>query len=316
MGLKVVGGIRFARELFLRALRQFQEDRGLQTAAAIAYYTLFSVFPLLIFLAGAAGLFLGSERAQREIVDAVLGAVPLDQQEGRRTVANAVQSITSPENAWLGLLGLLGMAWSATAMFSVVRQALNRAYRVEVQRPYFQQKLVDLALVMGFGLFFAASTAASAFFRIARARSEDVAALGDVAQGGGLLWDAASYVVPLVFSFVAFTLLYSLVPAEHKRLADVWPGAAAAAVVFEATKFVFSFYLEHFSRYDLIFGSLGAAAIFLFWVYLAAAIMLFGAELASEYPRLRGAEVPPAAPGPPLRQALWRWVRSLFLRST
>lgn len=316
MGLKVIGRIRFVRELFLRALRQFQKNNGLQTAAAVAFYTLFSLFPLLIFLAGVAGLFLGGERAQREIVDAVLRTVPLDQQEGRRTVTNAVQSITSPENAWLGLLGLLGMAWSATAMFSVVRQALNRAYRVEVQRPYFQQKLVDLALVLGFGLFFAVSMGATAFLRIARARSEDLAALGDVAQGGGPLWDAASYAVPLVFSFVAFALLYSLVPAQHKRLADVWPGAAAAAVVFEATKLAFSVYLEHFSRYDLIFGSLGAAASFLFWVYLAAAIMLFGAEIASEYPRLRGAELPPAAPGPPLREALWRWLRSLFLRST
>lgn len=315
MGLKVVGRIRFARELFLCALRQFQKNNGLQTAAAIAFYTLFSLFPLLIFLAGVAGLFLGGEQAQREIVDAVLRAVPLDQQEGRRTVANAVHSITSRENAWLGLVALLGMAWSATAMFSVVRQALNRAYRVEMQRPYFQQKLVDLALVLGFGLFFAVSMGATAFLRIARARSEDLAAVGDVAQGGGPLWDAASYAVPLVFSFVAFALVYSLVPAEHKRLADVWPGAAAAAMVFEATKLAFSVYLEHFSRYDLIFGSLGAAASFLFWVYLAAAIMLFGAEIASEYPRLRGAQPPPAAPGPPLREALWRWVRSLFLRS-
>lgn len=316
MGLKVIGRIRFVRELFLRALRQFQKDNGLQTAAAIAYYTLFSLFPLLIFLAGAAGLFLGSERAQREIVDAVLRTIPLDQQEGRKTVTDALRSIASPGNAWLGLLGLLGMAWSATAMFSVVRQALNRAYRVEVQRPYFQQKLVDLALVLGFGLFFAISIGATTFLRIARARSEELAALGDVAQGAGPLWDVASYAVPLVFSFVAFALLYSLVPAEHKRLTDVWPGAATAAVAFEAAKFGFSIYLEHFSRYDLIFGSLGAAASFLFWVYLAAAILLFGAAMASEYPQLRGAELSPAPPGPPLRKAVWRWLRALFLRSS
>lgn len=304
--------LNFFRTLFLRSLHEFQEDNSLQTAAAIAYYALFSLFPLLIFLAGVTGLFL-SEDAQASITDAVLRAVPLDQQEGRRTVQNAVHSIARPGSLALGIAGLLGMAWAATAMFGVVRQALTRAYGLPHKRPYFQQKLVDFALVIAFGAFFAVSISATAFLRVARTRSEEMAAVGDIARALGFLWDVSSYLLPLGLSFVAFTVLYSLAPPVRKRLADVWLGAAFAAAAFEAAKLAFSIYLEHFSRYDLIFGSLGAAASFLFWVYLSAAIMLFGAKMASVYPRARHGSLPPPAPGPPLPTAAWRFLRGLFV---
>lgn len=286
----------------------------MQTAAAISYYALFSLFPLLIFVTGVFGLFVQSDRVQQDIVDAVLRNIPLDQQEGRQTVAQAVHGVAGSGGAVLGVLGLVGMGWAATSMFAVIRQALDRAYRVERPRPYFQQKLADFGLVIGFGLFFVVSIGATAFLRIVRARSVHMALLGDAAERAGFLWDASSYLIPLVFSFVAFSVVYSLVPAEHKRVRDVWPGALFAALVFEATKLGFSVYLEHFSRYDLVFGSLGAAASFLFWVYLSAAIMLFGAEMASEYPRVRAGEYAGAPPGPPLGEAMWRFVRGLFVR--
>ncbi len=312
MGANVARCLSFLRVLILRSLHEFQEDNSLQTAAAIAYYALFSLFPLLIFLAGVTGLFL-NEQAQTDIVDAVLRTVPLDQQEGRRTVQDAVHSIARPGSLALGIAGLLGMAWAATAMFAIVRQALTRAYGLPRHRPYFQQKLVDLALVIAFGAFFAISIGATAFLRIVRARSEEMAALGDVARAVGLLWDISSYLLPLGLSFVAFSVLYSLVPPAHKSLSDVWPGAAFAAAAFEAAKLAFSIYLEHFSRYDLIFGSLGAAASLLFWVYLSAAILLFGAEMVSVYPRARRGDFPPPAPGPPLHVAAWRFLRGLFV---
>jgi uncharacterized BrkB/YihY/UPF0761 family membrane protein len=105
------------------------------------------------------------------------------------------------------------------------------------------------------------------------------------------------------------------VPAAKVRLRDVWLGALVAAFLFEVTKVGFSIYLENFSNYDLVYGSLGAVAAFLFWVYLAANILLFGAEVASEYPRvLRGdyAEVRPA-PARPLRETVRARLRGLFV---
>lgn len=297
----------------LRALREFQRDNCMQMAAAISYYVLFALFPLLIFVAGILGLFLRSEKLQHDVVNAILDNVPLDQQEGRRTVTDAVRGVTGAGGTLLGLVGLAGMAWAASNLFTVIRNALNRTYQLEQTRPYFQQKLMDLGLVMGFGVFFLLSIGATAFLRIVRARSGELGYLGHLAHRAGFLWDASSYLIPLGFSFVAFSVLYALVPAAHKRLADVWPGALFAALVFEALKLSFSVYLEHFSRYDLVYGSLGAVVSFLFWVYLSANVMLFGAEVASVYPGLRASGYE-EGPGRPLREGVWRAVRGLFVR--
>ena len=109
-------------------------------------------------------------------------------------------------------------------------------------------------------------------------------------------------------------LLYCIVPAARVRPRDVWPGALAAAVLFDVAKIGFSIYLEHFSSYDLVYGSLGAVASFLVWLYLGASIMLFGAEVASEYPRVRRGDYDRGPPGPRRSPAetLRAWARGLF----
>ena len=93
--------------------------------------------------------------------------------------------------------------------------------------------------------------------------------------------------VPAMFSFGAFVVLYRFVPNAPIKIGDVWPGALVAAIFFEVIKNGFSFYLANFGRYDVIYGSLGAVVAFLFWMYLAAVVLLLGAEVASEYPRVR-----------------------------
>jgi membrane protein len=301
--------------LLRRSVQEFLDDDCTQMAAAISYYVLFSLFPLLIFVVGVLGLVLQSSRLQENLINAVLDFIPLTQSEGRDQVSQAVRGVAGVGSGALGLIGLFGAGWSASNMFGVVRRAINTAYDLERRRPFAQQKLLDLAMVIGFGAFFLASVLATAFLRAVRQFSSDIAVLGDAAQQAGIAWDALSYLIPFGLSFLAFTVLYWIVPATTVRLRDVWPGALVAAVLFEGTKIGFAFYLENFSNYDIVYGSLGAVVAFLFWVYLSALILLFGAEIASEYPRvLRGeyreAEEQPAVP---LRQRLVRGIRSLFV---
>jgi membrane protein len=98
--------------------------------------------------------------------------------------------------------------------------------------------------------------------------------------------------------------------------AKVWPGALVAALMFQVLSIGFSIYIESFGSYNLVFGALGAVAVFLFWVYLNASVMIFGAEVAAEYPRMRAGEQA-GMPGvsEPLTQQGWRTVRGLFVRS-
>lgn len=307
--------MRFFLTLGRRSVEEFFQDNCSQMAAAISYYVLFSLFPLLIFLVGVMGLLLQDSKLQEDIIDAVLDFIPLSETEGRDDVTNAVQDVAGVGSGALGLLGLVGMAWSGSNMFGIIRRSINTAFDLEQGRPLVQQKLLDLAMVAGLGLFFLASIAATTFLRVVRDRSEDIPHLGDVADRAGFVWDAASFLLPMALSFAAFAVLYWIVPATRVRLRDVWAGALVAAFLFEAAKIGFSIYLENFSSYDLVYGSLGAVVAFLFWVYLGANILLFGAEVASEYPRvLRGDyDAVERAPPRPLRETVRAKIRGLFV---
>lgn len=274
--------------LFRRSLQKFFADNCTQMAAAISYYVLFSLFPLLIFTVGVLGLVLRSGDLQHDLIEAVLDFIPLTEGEGREQVSEAVRGVAGVGSGALGAFGLLGMAWAGSSMFAAIRRAINTAYGLQRQQPFLQQKLLDLALLLATGTFFLASVATTAFLRTARQFSSELAGVGDAAARAGPAWDALSYLAPFALSFLAFTALYWVVPAAKVRLRDVWPGSLVAAALLEAGKIGFAFYLEKFSLYDVVYGSLGAAAIFLLWVYVSASILLFGAEVAAECRRLGG----------------------------
>jgi len=309
--------IRFLRTLAQRSAANFLGDDCPQLSASIAFYFLFSLFPLLIFAVGITGLFLQDDSAQQDIVDEVLNQVPFDEQNGRSSVEDAVSGVAGPGGGAIGLLGLLGMAWSGSNLFGALRKSLNLIFDdAQFKRPFVQQKLFDLALVLALTLFFLVSIGATAFLRIVRNNSTELGSLGEFADANRLLWDAASYGIPLLLSFVAFTVLYCIVPSRLRSPRQVWPGALVAAVLFEIAKLTFSFYLENFASYDVVFGSLGAAAAFLFWIYLSANLVLLGAEVAAQYPQVPEAGyAQPALQGLklPLRQRTWGAVRSLFV---
>jgi len=308
---------RFIKTLAQRSVTEFIRDDCGHLAAAISYYAIFALFPLLIFIVAAAGLVIQDQGVQDDIVDEVLNQIPLNEGEGRDSVTDAVRGVGNTGSGALGLLALLGMAWSGSSLFGALRRALNAAFDdAESRRPFVPQKAIDLALVLALGFFFLLSVAATAFLRIVRSHSSHLGSLGDAAQGSGLLWDGVSYAVPLVFSFIAFAALYCIVPSRLRSPVQVWPGALVAATVFEAAKLGFSLYLENFSNYDVVFGSLGAVAAFLFWIYVSANIMLFGAEVASEYPRVpETGYKQPVMEGlkPSITQRGWDAFRSLFV---
>ena len=300
---------------FRQAAERFLKDDCPQMAAAISYYALFSIFPLLTFLAGLAGLLLQDDHLREQVVDEVLKNIPFDQGEGRNTVTDAVTGV-SQGSAAIGLLGLLGMAWSGSAVFGAIRKALNTVYEdMAWKRPFVQQKLVDLAMVVAIGFFFLSSIAATAALRIVRTNSKELAGWGDLAERATVLWDVGSFLIPLFLSFGAFLFLYALVPARRRGFREIWPGALLAALLFETAKMSFSLYIEHFANYDVVYGSLGAVVALMFWVYVSSNIMLMGAELAGAFARSARGEARSeiAKTRVPLRIAAVRFIRRLFV---
>ena len=277
--------LRHLRILAVRTFKEFGADNCSQMAAAISYYVLFSLFPLLIFSVGILGLLLRDTKLQQDLVDVVLENIPLSQDKGQNDVAQAVRDIAGTGSGAIGLLGLIGMAWSGSNL-GIIRRSVNLAYDLDVHRPIVRQKLLDLGMVMGFAPFVIASLAATAAVGYVQASSEGLPVLSDASRSLGLFWEVVGFLVPAAISFGAFVILYWFVPATQVRIRDVLLGAGLAAVLFEAAKVGFGIYLTHFSNYNVVFGSLGAVVAFLFWVYISANVMLLGAEVASEYPRV------------------------------
>jgi membrane protein len=279
--------VRQALALLRRSVAEFRDDHCQQMASAIAFHVLFAVFPLAIMAIGIAGLVTQDAHARDSIVAAVVRVVPLSAQ-GRGQLHDLLASAGGGASA-LGLLGLAGAVWSASGMMSAIRTALNIAWDTDAKRPFVRGKLVDLALIVGTLLITGVTlglTVASGIIR------NSAGHLPQALRGITPATVTAARVAVIVISdgllFATFAFLYRFVPAVPTRLHGIWPGALTAAVGMEALQYGFSVYVSFFAHYNRVYGSLGAIVAFMFFSYLAAMVFLFGAEVASEYPRMRG----------------------------
>jgi membrane protein len=291
------------RRVAVRAVAEFFDDGCPQRAAAISYYSLLSLFPLAIVVVAGLGLVLDDEEARGRVVDFVLRNVPLDAGEGRRDLERLLEEVTSGAGT-VGIFGLVGLVITASAVMGAIRQALNAAWDVEDPRPFAQGKAIDLLLVLGFGAAVAASFALTLGLRLTASLSEATNQL--------LAWTAQ--LVPVMLALAIFLVLFAVVPACTTRIRDTWPGALVAALGYEAAKTGFSVYLESFGRYDVVYASLGSVVAFLVFVFIAANVLLLGAEVAAEWPRVRDHRDEPAAAGAPRGRRLVAFVRGLFVR--
>lgn len=304
------------RTLWLLAQRTAQSysSHGCsQLAAAISYYVLFSVVPLLIFLTSVFGFVATNHSVRQRVIDRVVTSTPLEPEQGESLVSDTVRGVSRASFA-LSAVGIVAMAWSASAMVGAARRALNTVWSVPGQRPVVQAKLVDLAAVAGIGLLLAASIAATTGLHVLRQVSSRE--LGILSDGQSFLWLLLFSLLPPLVTMVVFVLLYRYIPNADIRVGDVWPGALLATVLFEVLKNGFTVYVTHFNNYNVVYGSLGAVMIFLMWTYLASSFMLLGAEFAVQTTRLRRGELAGEVgrPGTPPGVAVRRFVRGLFVR--
>jgi YihY family inner membrane protein len=201
-------------------------------------------------------------------------------------VANTLRGVSNV-SAPLTIVGLIGLAWSASAMFGAIRKSINIAWDVSQHRPVVQQKLIDISMVLALGLFLLFSVSTTGALRALRQLSDKN--LGPLSEGTSVFWDVVPFILPAVFSFIMFAFVYRYIPRAQTRFRHIWPGALLATVLFEIMKNGFAIYIANFSNYDLAYGALGGVLIFMLWTYISANILLLGAEMASEYPRvLRG----------------------------
>lgn len=262
------------RQLLWRSLTEHFDDHCPQFAAAISYYTLFALFPLVILAAGVFGLVEGSDAARQDIVNLVTENVALTA-GGRESLEESLSDVA--QNAGLfGAVGIAGLVFSASGVMGAIRNALNAAFDLEEGRAVLHGKLVDIGLIALVGVVAGVSLGLTLLHRL----------VPDLI-GSGWLVDAGFALAPIALNFAVFTFLYRVLPATEVHLRDIWPGALAATLIYEAAKLGLAFYLANFGHYSAVYGPAATVVVFLFFVFVASNVFLFGAEMASEWPRVR-----------------------------
>ncbi len=275
-GYKQANGYSFGiLEILVNAFQRFGEVRAAQAAAAIAYYALFSVFPLLLFLTAIASSVLKSPEVQDQILTYVQEFLPGFEEFVQSNIQQAL-SLRGP----VGLLGMIGLLWAALAVFSAVTNNISLAWRSADPRNFLQLRLMAFTIV---GSLVILMVLASIFTTVIDVLSSfEVPLFGSVAIHESILWQLLSRYIPLFLIFIAFLFLYWWAPGTKVKWREAVWGAIVATIGFQLAKKGFSWYLSSgFSRQTLVYGSLGTVIALMLWIYVSAMVILFGAHISA-----------------------------------
>ena len=266
--------------LLVRTAQEMSDDDGTHMAAGVAYYALFSLFPLLLGLIAILSIFLDPQDIQTRLTDFATDNLPGSEE----LIDDNIDSVLRLRGV-LAPIAILGLFWSASAIFGALNRAINRAWDVHKDRPFFVSKPRQLAMALGVGILFLLSLSTATFVRMAERYAEsDLPGLGFLVDvGGRVLLQGAAFLLTLS----TFLLVYKFMPNTKTYWRYIWPGAVVAAVLFELAKNIFILYLNQFANFESVYGSLAPVIVLLLWTYVSSLIVILGAELSSEYGRLR-----------------------------
>ena len=253
-----------------RTWTNFQEDRGGLLAAALSFYVLLSVFPLLLVAVSAAAYFLGGrEPALREVLkfaEQYTAAGTL------RFVEDALREVIAARGV-IGGLGVFGLVWSASQALVTMEEAINAAWDAPA-RGFLKARAFALGMLLLIGVLFATSFAATS----AVALAADVPLLGRIITGG--VKPLLGYLLPLLISSVLFAMIYRWFPNARMEWRPALIAGAVTGVLFETAKIGFAFYLGNFADFGAIYGPVGGVVALITWIYYSSFVALLGAELA------------------------------------
>jgi membrane protein len=273
----------------------WSEDKAPRLGAALAYYTVFSLAPLLVIAVGIAGVFFGEEAARGQIVDQIRGLVGDQGAQAVETmVENAGRQRTSGVVA--AAIGVAMLLFGASGVFGELQDSLNTIWGVR-PRPgrgllgMIKDRFASFTMVIGIAFLLLVSLILSAA----------LAALGTMLGGGAE--ETAMQVIDALVAFgiitVLFAAMYKYVPDVQIQWRDVWIGAAVTSLLFTVGKFAIGLYLGK-GAVASTYGAAGSLVILLVWVYYAAQILFFGAEFTKVYAKSYGSGLRPESDAVPV----------------
>jgi membrane protein len=265
-----------------RAWREFSDDKITDWAAALTYYGVLSIFPMLLALISLLGLF--GQSATQPLLDNISGVAP---GPAKDIVTQGIQNLQKSQGS-AGLMFFVGLGlalWSASGYVGAFMRASNDIWDVEEGRPAW--KTIPLRVgVTGLLLVLLTISAMAVVLTGPLAKSiGDIIGLGSAAVTA---WDIAKWpVLILVVSFMIALLYYAAPNVKHPKFQWVSPGSLMAVVLWIIASALFAFYVANFASYNKTYGALGGVIVFLTWLWITNNVILLGAEFNAEMERGR-----------------------------
>jgi membrane protein len=265
---KVIGQLR----LFLEALKEFDRDHCFFLSSGIAFNVLLCLIPLSFLFLALIGAYLFSEQEIlihiREYLESIFPSLDPKIMENVLRIMQDRQIV--------GILGLGGLAWTSTWVFSSLRTALNMVFEVDKGRGILRGKAVDLLMILLAGIFLFMSMIFSSVIHYFQGYQHRFPV-----PVGPLFSFLLKYLIPFFFTFCMFFLTYKIAPNKIIPSVLAFKAAFFISFLWEIAKHLFGWYVLHLGRFSIIYGSLGTLAVFFLWIYYSAIIFLLGAEIAA-----------------------------------
>ena len=263
-----------------KAANAWIDDHAQSMGAALSYYTVFSIAPLLLIAISVAGLVFGQDAAQGAVVDQLRGLIG---QNGAQAIQDLLKNVSRPSSGIVAtVVGLAVLVIGATSVFAELQDDLNRIWQVPTRKKvsswwaFLRTRLLSIGMIFAMGFMLLVSLAASAAFDAFAAWSTSALA------GWEGLAHAVNFVVSFVLTTALFAMIYRFMPQATIEWRDVGIGALVTALLFTVGKTLIGLYIGK-SALASGFGAAGSLAVLLAWVYYSAQIFLFGAEVTWAY---------------------------------
>ena len=254
------------------AVQSFTEKQAAQASAGLAYYSIFSIFPLLLVFIATGSYFIDTKQVFNVVTQFIQEALPIS----RQIINENLQQILQTRGT-AGIISILTLLWSASGMFTNLAYNINLAWTRAARRNFIQNRLIGLWMIVGLiglivlSLILSWITQRLPLMDLAHASPSDLILLRLISAFGSWL-----------MIFLVFLTLYHWIPTMHVTWSAALWGALLASLAWKAATTSFTWYLNSgFGRYQLVYGSLGAIVAFLFLIYVISLITLFGAHLSA-----------------------------------
>jgi membrane protein len=255
-----------------RAVIGFMHHNALNNAGSMAYFAILSVFQLLVLGVVVLSFFLGDGKAREFIIEQIQAGTPLEPD----TIAAVIDGVIRSRGG-IGLISFVALLWGGLGVFSALNRGIASAFIHAQPRGFLRDKLIGIALIGLVGILGILSVVIGIVTGILQNAAEDVLS---AVPGGEPALALIGFFVPILLIFLAFLAIYRITPNRPVTVAEVWPGALVATVLWSILRIGFTYYATDVAKYDTAFGPISAAISLLVFLYFASVVVLLGAEVA------------------------------------